>query len=116
MRLSCPDRSRRNSPFAASRTNSASGIVDHRKYDSRDASEYSSTAAIASVPATGASTRNRNRGEANTAIIARPTPSSKVFPGWAYVLRATSTSRATCAASTGRRYARSAKLPNNSRA
>ena len=37
IRLTCAGTSRRSSPAAASRNSSASGIVDQRKYDNRDA-------------------------------------------------------------------------------
>ena len=81
MRFTWAGSSRRSCPFAAKPVSSASGIVDHKKYDSRDASAYSSVCAYAAVPSTGDSIRNKNRGEAKIAMIARPMPSSKVCPG-----------------------------------
>ena len=53
----------------------------------------------------GSSTRNINRGDANTATIARPTPCSNVLPGWLYISSAIAVSRNMVRSSTGRRKA-----------
>src|ERR1051325_2911309 len=85
MRLICAERLLRSSPRPARRDNSSSGIVDQRKYESREAKLYSSTLAKAAPRGERgslSSKRNRNRGDERAAIIADATPVSKVLPGW----------------------------------
>ena len=105
IRSTCADKFARSSPRSASSSSSSSGIVDHRKYDNREASEYSSMSGYFSVAGPGAapSTRKMNRGEASTATIVRPMPVSNVWPGVVYSFFESATSRPIVASSTGRR-------------
>lgn len=104
-------------PSAAAASSASSGMLDHRKYDSRDATSYplSRCTAPGFLGSGCAIVRNRNAGETRHAESAARTAGSNRAPR-RRSLSYTPINPCTSALDAGRRYARLANAPSTARA